>query len=199
MNSYQNKTMCRSRSITLCFAAVCCRILFWLIAMYLTTFNVLADDRCDLLRKELVQRKDELSEYVEALTKSHAKDDYAFMDVLNFKINELVKRTKELEREIVGCPPPKSVQLPQGMSATKTEEEILGEKSCTDLKKMLVPLIRKVNTLKRREKSVLSGLSTEEKQELDKAQSELITVREHISRRCGASEPSKPFQRRLRQ
>lgn len=156
------------------------------------------EDRCDAARKEMMSKKVELSEYVDALSKSHAKDDYAFMDVLNFKINELITRTKELERELASCPEPRQATPPPGMSGMKSDEEVIAEKSCGDLKKMLVMLMRKVNSLKRREKSVFSGLSPEEKSELSKVESELKTVKENLGKRCGAAETPGSLQRRLR-
>jgi hypothetical protein len=157
-----------------------------------------AADRCEAVRKEMMRKKEELAEYVDALAKSHAKDDYSFMNVLNFKINELITSTKELERELVGCPEPRQVAPPPGMSGIKSDEEAISAKSCEDLKKMLVPLIRKVNSLKRRDKSVFSGLSLEEKSELSKAESELKIVKESLGKKCGTAGTPGSLQRRLR-
>ena len=173
-------------------------VLFVVVTLFAAALPAVADDRCDVARKEMMRKKEELSEYVDALGKSHAKDDYAFMDVLNFKINELIQRTKELEQELAGCPEPKPATPPQGMSGIKSDDDVIPEKNCGDLKKMLVPLMRKVNSLKRREKSVFSGLSPEEKSELAKAENELKMVKESMGKRCGAAETPGSLQKRLR-
>ena len=157
------------------------------------------DDRCDAARRELLKNKEELTEYVDALNKSHAKNDYAFMDILNSKINELISRTRELEKELAGCPEPKPpLAGQQGMTGVKSDDELMAEKSCPELKKTLVPVIRKINGLKRREKSLLSGLSPEEKSELAKAETELRIVKENLKKKCSAPEPPGSLQKRLK-
>jgi len=157
------------------------------------------EDRCDAARRELIKNKEELTEYVDALNKSHAKNDYAFMDILNSKINELISRTRELEKELAGCPEPKPpLAGQQGMTGVKSDDELMAEKSCPELKKTLVPVIRKINGLKRREKSLLSGLSPEEKSELAKAETELRIVKENLKKKCSGSEPAGSLQKRLR-
>jgi len=168
------------------------------VAITLTTFSVMADDRCATARKELMGLKKELSGYVEALGRTHAQEDLALADVLSYKISDLIPRIKELERQLTDCPAPLTPSPAPGMAGTKSEEQIMAEKSCEELKKMMLPLIRKVNSLKRREKSVLSGLSSEEKGELSKAETDLRLVKEQIRKKCGSQPGAESLPRRLR-
>ncbi|MGC8908903.1 MAG: hypothetical protein ACP5M0_15890 [Desulfomonilaceae bacterium] len=157
-----------------------------------------ADDQCQTMQKELLQKKTELSELIDALNKSYAQGDYTLMDVLNFKINQLINQTKELERKLEGCPQPPTPVTPPGMSGMKTDEDILAEKGCGELKKMLLPLARKVHALKRREQSVLSGLTAEEKSELAKAEAELKTLKEILAKKCDTKPAPESLKKRLR-
>lgn len=160
--------------------------------------SVLAQDECAAMRRELLQLRTELSELVDALNKSNAQEDYTLMGVLNYKINQLITRSKELERGLANCPEVPQNVAPPGMSGTKSEEGILAEKSCSELRKMLLPLMRKINSLKRREKSVLSGLTAEEKTELSKAESDLALIKETLTRKCNAKPASESLRKRLR-
>jgi hypothetical protein len=145
-----------------------------------------AEDACAVIAKSLDQKKQQLGDYFEALKKLHSERDARLLEVLNFKIGDLSEQIRSLEAEMAGCP---GRNTGEGLSAIKSDEDQYATKSCDDLRKMLLQLLRKTASLKRREKSLFSELTTTEKAELQDANRELQIVKSELKKRCSQPTP----------
>ena len=107
----------------------------------------------------------------------------------------LAYTAEELKDRVRRIPPPSDTRsenkrLPPGPPvAIRGEEQDFVTASCADLTMRLVHLLRKVNALKKREKSLFSGLTEVEKLELEEANQQLSAVKTVLKARCSAPSP----------
>jgi hypothetical protein len=73
----------------------------------------------------------------------------------------------------------------RSLGAVKGTEDYITA-TCSDLRLILVQLLRRVNALKKRENSTFSGLSETEKQELEEANHKLTALMTVLKARCSA-------------
>ena len=86
--------------------------------------------------------------------------------------------------------PEQQAPLPQGMAPNRMDDNPYISKTCPELKKALVPLIRKFNELKRREKGLFAEFTQKDKEELSQTKQALDDIKQQLRQRC--AEPQKP-------
>jgi len=157
-----------------------------------------AEHWCDSVTREFNQKQQRLTEYMQALQGSYDKRDYRLADALNHKIKQVQEELRILEQEAADCAAHNSERMAQGLSASKTEEERYATKSCGELRKMIFPLLIKTRSLRRKEKSLIVGLTPEEETELANC-SEQLKILNHVLRgRCSDSSSRSSLLKRLR-
>jgi hypothetical protein len=146
------------------------------------------EDSCKEIRKELEVKKRQMLNYAGAVKKLNDLNDAPIVTLLNHKIAELADQIDKMDAELRECS-----TLAESESEINPVRSITDEpyrsKSCGELRRMLVQLLRKFHSLKRRESSLFSELSQLEKTELESANDELAKVRNALKSRCG--EPPK--------
>ena len=85
---------------------------------------------------------------------------------------------------------PEQQAPPQGMAPARVDDNPYISKTCPELKKALVPLIRKFNELKRREKGLFAEFTQKDREELSQTRQSLDEIKQQLRQRC--SEPPKP-------
>jgi len=174
-------------------------ILLSAVTIAFPTFLSAAEHRCDLARAELLQKNGQILEYVAALQKAAQDNELDLVGVLSFKIGELVDDARRLEKEVSACPEKSSSGGSPGLSAAKSEEHQYATMRCPELRERVILLLRKINSMKRRENSLFSRLTEEESAELEAARRQLKLVQEAIRARCSRSPATGPFLNKLRQ
>ncbi len=175
-------------------------VLLWL---FISLFGVAGDssnaqDVCDGAQKELEQERERLTDYESALRESYENRDTNLTRVLNFKISQAKKKLRDLELIIKYCPS-RASSLPEvGLSGPKSDDGRYADKNCSELKKMLFPLIVSKRQLERRKKSMLSTLTEEDEAELQKVSDELRHVRKALKTRCSTERTHRSLLKRLR-
>lgn len=154
-----------------------------------------ADTRCEILRNDLRQRNLRLGEYQDALKKFDSRHDAEIIQVLGSKITDLGLEIQKLEKELEACDGKNFSRSPEGLSPVKSEDGRHATKSCGELRKRLIILVKTVHSLRRRESSLLEAITDAEKKELREASEELKTVRAALESRCSAPPTHKPFRR----
>lgn len=152
------------------------------------------DTDCEALRKALDWKQEKLAEYIEALRLSFEQRDMRLVQAFSHKVERLadeIHQTKELHR----CPEKPPAQASPGLSPIKSDAAAFVTQSCGELRRMQVILLIKINTLRRREQSVFSQLSAEEKESLENAAETLKQVRNALKARC-PDQPRKKSRRR---
>ncbi|HMK37545.1 MAG TPA: hypothetical protein VK463_20905, partial [Desulfomonilaceae bacterium] len=168
------------------------RILFAFVLIFLVAGNCArAEDSCAILARDLEQRKRQLADYLEASQKLRQDKDMRLIELLNYKIEDLADQIRTIETEMAGCT---TGTTEAGLSEVKSDEGQYATKSCFDLRNMLVQLLRKTSSLKRREKSLFSDLTPAEKNELQEATHDLQIVKSILKGRCAEQEarPAQP-------
>jgi hypothetical protein len=146
------------------------------------------EDSCDEIRRELAVKKRQMVNYSGAVKKLNDHNDAPIVGLLNHKITELADQINKMDAELRECSALSESE--SEISQVKVaQEDLYGAKSCGELRRMLVQLIRKVNSLKRRETSLFSELTQLERNELEAANEELAKVRTALKSRC--AEPPK--------
>ncbi len=172
-----------------------------LLIILLLSFAVLAEPvfaaerRCDTLRTDLLQKNLRLTEYEEALKKFDKRHDSEVVHLLGSKITDLRLDIQKLEKELEACDSQQLSKVPEGLSPVKSEDSQHATKSCGELRKRLVVLVKTVHSLRRRESSLLAEITEAEKKELREASEELKSVRAALELRCSAPPTPKPFRR----
>jgi len=156
-------------------------------------------DPCIAVRKDLALVKRQVAEYMQALQSFYDQKDFRLTEALNFKIKELRGRMEQLQAAAADCPADDSKTMPHGLSSTKTDSGKHAEKDCAELRKMVVPLVRKIHNLQRRERSLLTSFSPEEEAELQDASQELKTIQDLIKTKCAVQNARGSLIKRLRQ
>jgi hypothetical protein len=154
-----------------------------------------AEKQCEVLRNDLWQKNLRLGEYEDALKKFDKRHDSEVMHVLGSKVTDLRMDIQRLEKELEACDDQKPSKAPEGLSPVKSEDGQHATKSCGELRKRLVILVKSVHSLRRRESSLLEEISDAEKKELREASEELKSVRAALESRCAAPPTPKPFRR----
>jgi hypothetical protein len=154
-----------------------------------------AEDRCAEVVKTLELNTLRLKEYATALQNAHRDKDFQLITVLNNQIDETLKQVRVGEAELLNCPSSASVSGP-GISSVKSQDTKFADVNCDELKKKYIQLSRKFHSLERRQKSLLSELTVEEKANLRETEDSLKAVELELKKRCGPPPAPKPFQRR---
>ena len=168
-------------------------VLFSLVTAFGVADVFAAEDRsCQEAQKLLESKRKQLAEYLISLKKSQGEGDAAWLAVLNNKITDLLNEIVNLP-ELADCQrrgESAKNSAVQGMGPVKFDTSDHCSKTCPELKKLLVQLVRKTSSLRRREHSTFSELSDTEKQELQDATRDTRVVVEIMKARCGlASTP----------
>ncbi len=150
---------------------------------------------CEALRAVLDQRREKLGEYIEALKMSHEQGDMRLVQAFCNKIDRLADEIREAE-ESHKCPERPSSPTSPGLSPIKTDAAAFVTQSCGELRRMQVMLLIKINTLRRREQSVFSQLTAEEREALENSAETLKSVRNALKARCPEQPPKKKPGRR---
>lgn len=90
--------------------------------------------------------------------------------------------------------PEQQAPAPQGMAPPRVDDNPYISKTCPELKKALVPLIRKFNELKRREKGLFAEFTQKDKDELSQTKQALDDIKQQLRQRC--AEPPKQDNRK---
>jgi hypothetical protein len=150
---------------------------------------------CDVILRDLEEKNLRLAQYVDALKKFDNRAEPDIANLLADKITELRQHISQSEKELAACEGRRGPRPAEGLGPVKSEQGEQATKSCGELRKRLMTLVKTVHTLGRREKSMLSELTAEEKKELREASEELQSVRQAIRNRCSAP-PTPKFLRR---
>ena len=126
---------------------------------HVSSFAYALDERCIRGKRTVEQKRDLVAEYMSAFQKAYDKKDFQIAEVLNFKINELRGQISELEGNLADCPKNDTENMAGGLAPVKSDQGKYSDKSCSELRKMLFSLVRRVHTLTKRQKSLLSNLS----------------------------------------
>ncbi len=175
-------------------SAYCLLILAALSLLVIATPALGLDERCEALRNDLGQKGQRLRQYLDTASKFDNRDDSETVKAIGSKIAKLRDEILNLEKQFEACKGEKSAGSAQGLSTVKSEEGQHATKSCRELTKRLVGLVRTVRLFQRREHSLLSELTPQEKKEFREATQELTAVREALRSRCSAPSASRTSQ-----
>ena len=165
--------------------------------LFIAGYSFAGNERCTLVRQTVEEKRRLIGEYTSALQNAYNQKDFTIAEVLNFKINELRSQVKELEKILTDCPKPKPRTADEGLTPAKSDKATYSNKSCAELRKSLLTLVRRIHTLTRRKKSLLSSLSAEEEVELTEASRALKKVERAIKNKCSKRRGSGRRLRRL--
>lgn len=157
-----------------------------------------SDTWCEQVKNELEEKRQRLNEYLHALQAHYDKRDFRLSDTLNYKIKQINHELRILEQEVADCSGRGSRSMQQGLRETKSDNERYATKSCGELRSLVLPLLRKTQALKRKEKSLLAGPTPEEAAELAEASEQLSIIARILKTRCAPSEARSSLLQRLR-
>lgn len=95
--------------------------------------------------------------------------------------------------------PEQQLPPPQGMAPPRVDDNPYISKTCPELKKALVPLIRKFNELKRREKGLFTQFTQNDKDELSQTRQALDEIKQQLRQRCSEPPKTDPKKKQRRQ
>ena len=139
---------------------------------------------CQKMKTDLEQKKQKLREYSETLRRENTNGDPQILGALSNQINELIRHIRAAEDDMEGCMRVESLDVMEGTALSKSDEEEYAAKNCDELKRMVIPLLRTINRLERREHSLFSQLSHSEKAELMEARQKIAKVQAALGVRC---------------
>jgi len=151
--------------------------------IFLSQFVMAEEKGCEALRKDLELKRNQLAEYLVTLDKFHDKGEAELESLLKHKINELLDKINRAE-ELTDCARGSKAVTSEGVSPVKTDAGEYVTKTCGELRTMLVQLLRKTKSLKRREHSTFSELSPAEKTVLQESEREIRTINTILKARC---------------
>ena len=154
-------------------------------------FGLGQDNPCEILRADLAQKNLRLTEYMNTVKKFDDRDESEIIHAIRSKMAELRPQIIKLEKELQECEDRKEVTAPDGLSSAQSEEGEHATKTCGELKKRLVVLVKNMHYLRRRESSLLSQLTATETKEQQETATELKALREVLRNRCSAPQNSK--------
>jgi hypothetical protein len=152
-------------------------------------------EQCVAMRKDLESKSERMSEYISMLQKFSDQKDIEVIGVMNQKISELAEQILKLEKDLADCDKQKPNVSNQGLGVVKSDEGRYATARCGELRKKLVQLLQKAQSLRRRENSLLSEFTSADKRELREAEQDIEAVKAALKARCPASVPPKPFRR----
>ena len=172
-----------------------------LLAMWLVTLQTdecwpLDQDSCENITLNLEQKTSRLGEYVSALQNAHFERDHNFIKVLNGQIDQITIEIRILEKSLQSCRAG-SGEIRSPISPVKTQDDKFADLNCEDLRKKHIVLSRKYNALARRQQSVFSEITPEQKSEYRDTEDSLKLVESELKRRC-APMPQNPLQKKPR-
>ncbi len=144
------------------------------------------DKRCEDVRNVLQQKGTLLRAYLNNASKPGIRDDSEIVKDLGAEIGHLRDEILNLEKELEACKGERAAEIQDGISAVKSEEGQYAAKSCRELTRRLVVLVRAVNHFRRREHSSVSEFTSQEKKAFREAAQELEAVRDALRARCSA-------------
>lgn len=153
---------------------------------------------CEQVKTEAEQKRKRLNEYLQSLQASYDARDFRLADTLNYKIKQVKDELRILEQEAADCSAQRSESMRDGIRETKAEESRYAAKSCGELRSMILPLVRKTQALTRKEKSLLAGLTRDEKTELAEASEQLRAIGRILRTRCATPRARNSLLHRLR-
>ena len=153
---------------------------------------------CEQIKSEMEGKRQRLNEYLEALQASYDARDFRVADTLNYKIKHIKDDLRILEQEAADCSAHRFETMGHGMQETKAEESKYAAKSCSELRSMMLRLVRKTQALMRKEKSLLAVLTQEEKDELADASEQLRIIGRILRTRCTRSQERNSLLNHLR-
>jgi hypothetical protein len=156
------------------------------------------DLRCSVIRSEVKSKRGQLAGHIDALRKLNDQSELLAMGVVNHKIYEIIEELKTLEeisRTCAGQIPPETAS---GLSAVKSDPARYANKSCDELRKILILVLKQVSGLKRREISLFSSLTAAELQELQEAEKTIKELQTAMQRKCPAGPVAPRTPTRLR-
>jgi hypothetical protein len=160
-------------------------LLLILSAVMLPAEHVWAQNKpCESLRADLEEKNLRLKEYINALRKFTELQDEEMVGVITSKIGEFAQQIADKKKDLEQCEDERSSKTRDGLSPSKSETGEYATKSCNELRKQLVGLVRTVHSLRRREISLISELTDTEKKQLQDALEELKKVRQILKTRC---------------
>jgi len=157
-----------------------------------------SDEECELARNNLQMQRQQLTDQIGALQKASEEGNLQLLELLNLKINELIGHTRQLEKRVADCDAELSRPGGRGLRSSKSDESKYATKNCDELKRLLVPLVRRIHTLQRREKSLFSEFSASERAELDTAFEEVKSIEGILKTRCATPKQAGPPKKRPR-
>jgi hypothetical protein len=172
-------------------------VCFLCITLLVPEYIRAAEDRCAEVIRTLEQNSVKFKEYATALQNAHRDRDFQLITVLNGHIDETLRQIRVGEAELLNCPVMATSNGP-GISSVKSHDTKFADASCEDLKKKYIQLSRKFNSLARRQQSLLSELTSEQKAEYKETEDSLNAVESEIKKRCTPPPAPKPFQRKPR-
>lgn len=146
-----------------------------------------AGDECRLVRSQIEARRADLGQCVESLVRAQAQDDLAGVAALSEKITRLVEEIRELDAR-PECRHD-GARRAHGLGTVKSDPGVFESKSCSELQQLRMKFLMSVNALKRRERSKFSQLNATEKEELDRAEGDLRSVKGAIAAKCAQEKP----------
>ena len=153
-------------------------------------------DTCESVLVNLDQKTNRLSEYISALQNAHLERDHNFIKVLNGQIDQITAEIRVLEKLLVNCRGG-SGEIRSPISPVKSQDDKFADLNCEDLRKKHIILSRKYNALARRQKSVFSEITPEQKSEYRDTEDSLKLVESELKRRC-SPQPQNPLQKKTR-
>jgi hypothetical protein len=153
---------------------------------------------CDALRKDLVFKRQQLSQHVEALKKLNEQNELTVMAVFNDKIRELIDDIQKIEMSERRCVRGEPTRNVPGLDTVKSEVGDYATKSCDQLRTLLLQLVQKTAALKRREGSLFSSLTQAEKNEIQEADNSFKELKAAIKSRCASEDSRSPIRGRPR-
>lgn len=158
-------------------------------------FAIGQENPCEILRADLSRKNLRLTECENTVKKFDDRDDSEIIHAIRTKMTELQRQITKSEKELQECEDRKEVTAPDGLSSAQSEEGEHAAKTCGDLRKRLVVVVKNMHYLRRRESSLLSQLTAAETKELQETATELKALREVLRNRCSVPQNSKVSRR----
>jgi hypothetical protein len=145
---------------------------------------------CQALHTELGRLEARLDDYLRALDQARIEQDSYLASALRYQISRLRTEISDSRDAIKACEKVRPTDLVTLLPLRGGGLYV--DKSCTDLRNMMIPLMRRVNSLSRMEKSAISRMTDSERVDLDKARRELAEVKAVFHTHCEAPPPRVP-------
>lgn len=162
------------------------------------TWGLPGEKTCEELRQDLERKKQRMSGYISVLQRFNEQNDMEVVEAVNLKISEVADQMLKLEKDMADCDKQKPAGPNQGLNIVKSDEGQYATAKCGELRKRIVQLLQKVQSLRRRENSLLSEFTPADRRELREASQDLEAVKAALKARCPTPRAPKPFRREPR-